>query len=356
MAILFAEGWELGTTFAENQALSGLTWTQSAYVNATSTFTIGSSSLNVGRSLSMAIYPSSTTSTNYPYVGYNYTFQGSSGSLGYQFSFGFQAKLNSNKTSTLASTLGLRSTASVLNGCAAFGNSVAVTSSGTTLSIFMGASSNTLGTFVVPDLNAHYYTFTATKVGTNIWSVTVYLDNTIVYSGSSVSASMVDASSFYLHLSNGGTTTIQANIFSEIDNFYFVEGPPLGNIQIKRVTPTSDVTTQWTKIGSAATHHESIDSITTTNTNGIAAIGSNITDSFSTSDTLASGKIVVATNTTVYGSGSDTITLFTSNGGQTKSATATFDPIASSASSTGWDSTLPSTTDLTTYQFGVSKS
>lgn len=351
-SFLFAEGFELGSTFAENQTLSKIGWVNSAFVNATSTFTLGASTMGSGRSLSAAIYPNSTTVTNYVTNAFPLNYAGASGAVGYQYSFGFQAKLNPNKTTTIGSQFGIRSTA-FTTGYLLLVCTTAVTAAGLTLGIFAGTVQ--VGSFVVPDLNAHNYTFTAIKTGTNVWNMQVYMDSTLVYSNPALSAALVDASTFGFY-SNGGAVASQCNFFSEIDNMYFREGPLLSNPVIGKLTPNADVQAQFTRYGSGVTaNYQAVDKITLDEATGILGVVGNA-DLYSVSDTLPVGKQLVATNTTAGGFSidPDLITANTKIGATSVVSTPGGNGPFGGAVTTGWDEALAGM-NVANLQFGLTK-
>lgn len=350
-SFLVAEGFELGNSFAENQLLSKNIWAQTAFVNATSSFTVSDSTMGSGRSLKVAMYPSSTTSTNRPGAQLSVGVLGASGGVGYTFSYGYQAKLNPNKTSTVGSGFGLRSTA-VVNGYCLLNSTTAVGSTAN-LTLYLGTAA--LATITVPDQNVHSYDFMAVKTGTNIWSLTVWLDKNVVYSGSGLSAALSDTSLLGF-LSDGSTTTIQSNFFNEIDNLYLREGPPVSGLNITKLTPNADVQAQWSRYGSGLTSNfQAVNKITLDETSGvIGAVGN--TDWYSVSDSLPTGKQLIGVNVTAggFGTGADLITANARVGSTTVNSAAANNGAFGGSVTTGWDETLAGQ-DVASLQFGMTK-
>ena len=350
-SFLVAEGFELGSTFAENQLLSKNVWAQTAFVNATSTFTIGNSTMGSGKSLSVALYPSSTTTANRPGVNLSAGVLGASGGVGYTFSYGYQAKLNSSKTSTVGSGFGLRSTAVTSGFCML--NSTTAIGSSTSLTVYFGTAA--IATITVPDLNAHSYDFMAVKTGTNVWSLSVWLDKVLAYSGTGLSAALSDTSllGFY---TDGSKTTVQANFFSEIDNLYLREGLPVSGLNLVKLTPNADVQAQWSRYGSGLTSNfQAVNKTTMDDSTGLTGAVGN-TDWYSVSDTLPTGKQLAAVNVTAggYGTGSDLITANARIGSTVVNSAAASNGAFGGAVNTGWDETLVGQ-DVASLQFGVSK-
>lgn len=353
MTILLADGFELGTSLAEANTMSGNVITSTA--NASSTFTYGASSSGQGRSLTIAMFPTTTSGSasggavTSPVSG----FLGASGAVGYKFTMSFKAKLNANKVAII-SVFGMNNSA--INGSYfRLSTASALSTLPVTLSLDVGTA--TVGSFTSPsDYNLHTYTMTATKTAANVWSVQVYLDTIQVINLTGVSAALVDAMVMYWAYSNGAALTSQTNMFSEIDDFYLSDTSPLGIVTIRHIAGSSDIQAQFTKVGSAGSNYASVDNISLTTGNSLTAAGT-AEDIYGTNTALGTGRRVVAACATVIASGasSDNIAAKASSGGNS----ITSGPIALGAVdariSTGWVPLAISGGDLTTLRYGQAK-
>lgn len=353
MTILYADGFELGTTLVEANTMSGNALTSNAFVNPTSTFTFGAASTGNGRSLTMAIFPNSivtgnTVTINTPQIP---NFLGASGAIGYTISFGFRAKLNSNKAA-LSCDFAIESVGSP--GTSVFGfNSTTTQAASATLSFLMGTTN--YGSIVVPDLLSHYYTLTAVKTAANVWTISVWLDGTLILNLPNSAATMSDGVTLFLVRSVGGTLTSQVNIFSEIDDMYITNTVPLGPIYVRRVSPASDVQAQWTKVGATSANYQAIDNISLTSANSLTAATTS-TDIYGNTSTITSGKRIVAIkgSSVCTGTAGDTITENISVNGTNINSTATGLSALNVLISTGWNSTVP-VPNLSQVTFGMTK-
>lgn len=360
MTMLFADGFELGTTLAEAATLSGNAVSLGTFVNATSSVGVGAATGRQGRSLQMTVYPNNTTSANRPLVGTQplTNLLMGSGAVGYKFAMGFRAKLNATKPAFNTAT-GLSNVPST-GGYLAVGTTAALTTLPQAMTLTFGTGGNVIATLQTPsDYDWHYYSFYAVKTAANVWSLSFWIDKTLVYSGTNISAAMVDGSIFYYVTAIGGAVASQCNMFSEFDDMYIADTTPIGDVIIYRPPAANDVQAQWTRFGAAASNAAAVDKISTASTPGVTSNVSGAADLYGIADPSATvpRRRIVATKTTVYGTGDGTVnTTATAKSGSTNvSGTPTSLSVFGGVADTGWSPALANT-PLANFQFGVTRS
>lgn len=347
----FVEGFELGSSMTELATLSENPWQVSQYVGNNSTISLAASTMgNAGRSLQMQIYPSSTTSSLYPSIGAVTTIPFSTMAIGTQFSLGWRGRINTSKGANIGWSILSNPAVSIVAGL----QMASATPSGSTYNFYFGTG--VVGSVAIPDVNPHYFTMCAQKVATNVWNVQFYIDITRVLNLSSVSASLPDNMIYYPHFGNGGTTTVQGNIFAEMDDIYIDTTAPLGDINVLRLTPNADVQAQWTRFGTGVTtNYGAVNKVTNDDTTGVFGVAGNA-DLYSVSDVMPAGRRLYATKGTVagYGQGTDLVQANVKIGSTLVNGTATAQSPFGSVSSTGWDNSVVGL-NVASLQFGMTK-
>lgn len=353
MATIFADGFELGSTLAEANLMSGNVYTLNAQVNAvSSTFTFGNSTMgNTGRSLQMNVISAGSSFSAISAPTSNLML--STGAIGTQFSMGWKGRLNSSKVAGTQSYLGL-SNALTTASLIMVAQTTTPSSAGNAMSLYFGTAQ--VATFTVADLLPHYYTVSAQKTAANVWSVQVYVDTTRVVNLTGVSAALIDNPLLFLELASGVAAGSNVGLFAELDNMYISDTSSLGLINIRHVAAASDVQAQFTRVGAVGTNYGSVDNITLTTGNSLTATA-NATDIYGTNSAATAGQRIVAVNATLIANGatSDNLAANASSAGNSITSGPTALGAVDSRISTGWVPLAISGNDLTTLRYGQAK-
>lgn len=340
----FVDGFELGTTLAEANLMSGNTIT----ITGTGSCTFGANGLGDG---GRSMYPvlagaagsasSISVPVTIPYASAN------------TISWGFRGVL-----------------ATAYNGGAGIGGvgvgQNVATSSLTGIGLYRNATADRvlnvynrttlLGSITVPDNNSHYWTVVWNKIAGTTYTIQVYMDNTRManYSGVTVTWTSTNAI-FYAQAGLSSATHTEA--FSEIDSVYMNDQNPLGTINARHIAGASDIQAQFTRVGSVNTNYGSSDNISLTTGNSLTAT-SPAEDIYGTNSSITAGNQLIAVCATVVANGasSDLITAKASSGANSISSAATALGAIDARISTGWTPLAMSGGNLNTLRYGQAKS
>ena len=349
MSSLLMDGFELGTTPAEFNTLSGLTMSGAGL----GTVSLGASTMGQGRSLQLA----ATTAVSPVSLSASIaaaTLNGAS-----RICVGWRAKLNSAYNAPQSYG---RAGFGASNDSNLFGPYV-VRNAANSLQCFVttGTNSSVAGTpFNFPDYNAHYLTFVLTQVSGSTYTQQFYIDRTLMMTNTVVYTWQADNPFILDSPYTAGTAGLNRRAFSEIDDLYVsINEGPLGDLIIYRSPGTADVQAQWTRYGGSASDAAATDRIDLATTTGIRSNTAGAADLYSIADpssTLVRRRIYAA-KTTVYGTGdgSATVSPTQKSGSTTVTGAAKALSVFGDAADTGWDGTLANT-PLANFQFGVTRS
>lgn len=358
MPLIYAEGFELGTSLSEANTMSGNVYSSSGNFT-TQTLTFGATSGGTGagagaRSLQYQLTPNANSTGIFTYLSMPLPGLGAVQATMNSLVWGFRAKANqswTSPTSGYGASIGIANNAYTVASSTGF---YVVRSSGTSGAYISGTGSTNIGPttgIAVLDAAWHYHTYQFIRTSTT-WTINRWLDNTLIGNYTGVSLTWPTTPYFFYHNGVGGTGP--TNIFQEIDDMYIgYNMNPLGPVDIRHIGASSDIQAQFTKVGSAGSNFASVDNINLTSGNSLTATSA-VEDVYGTSYAQPSGKTIIAVRAGVVANGatSDNIQAKVASGSNSVASAVTPLNATDAVISTGW---VPMAVNPADLKYGQAK-